>query len=132
MRGKIYTLAEINRALPLIRGIATDIVRGYLRLRAALESLGYQARGNTFAGPFEELGLPDEVRDLLEEIRGWIDELGELGVLVRDLETGLMEAYGEKDGEIVYFSWKPGEDRVRYWHDLFHSPRERRPVHALV
>ena len=131
MRGKIYDISELNRALPLVRAIVEDVIRGYGRLREELTALGLSGRSGR-PDSIEERELPWSTRDLLDELRGYAKELGELGVVVRDLETGLVEAYGEKDGKIVYFSWKPGDGRVRFWHGLFHSPRERKSVHAMA
>ena len=44
MRGKIYTTEELNRALPLVKAIVTDIVDGYRRLRKELEASGVERR----------------------------------------------------------------------------------------
>ncbi len=132
MRGKIYGLEEMNRALPLIRAIVADIRRETERFMEGLRALGREGKLPSLDDPDPERDLPHPLRDLLDEIRSLIGELGELGVFLRDPVSGLVEAYGEGDGEIVYFSWKPGEDRVRFWHGLFRSARERRPVTALV
>lgn len=59
-------------------------------------------------------------------------ELEELGLILRDAEDGLVEAYGERSGEIVFYSWRPGEERVRYWRDLAVPERTRRPVEVVA
>jgi hypothetical protein len=130
MRGKIYDRNELDRALPLVRSIVTEITEGYAWLRANLFELGLS--GPDKDGGVMERDLPWDLRDLVDEIRSCIDELAELGVLLRDPETGLVEAYGERDGEIIFFSWKPGEEGVRFWHRLFNRSEERLPVEALV
>ena len=132
MRGKIYSLDDMNRALPLVRAIVRDIVEGCHRLRENLKELGRDGDLPAVDSPYPERELPFDVRDIVDEIREWIDELGEIGIFLRNPDNGLVEAYGEHDGEIVYYSWKPGEDRVRFWHGLFRSARERKPVGALV
>ncbi len=132
MRGKIYTLEELDRALPLVSAIVGDVMEDYQRLRDQLEALGL--KGRSWAANPEEIvfDLPPGARDLVDEIRDHVMELGELGLYLRDPATGLVEAYGEQGGNIVYFSWKPGEQRVRFYHGLFGSHRERRPVLAAV
>ena len=132
MRGKIYTLDEMNRALPLIRAVVKDVMGGYRRLRGELRRLGMKDRQRLVDDGEIFYELPFEVRILTDEIREYIRELGEIGLFLKDPETGLVEAYGERDGEIVYFSWKPGEERVRFYHGLFGSHRERKPVPAAV
>ncbi len=132
MRGKIYTIEELDHALPLVRIIVKDIMEGYRRLHDSLEALGLE--GETRAPHPEEIiyDLPWDVRDLVDEIRDYVAELGELGLYLLDPATGLVEAYGEQDSDIVYYSWKPGEEQVRFYHGLFGSHRERKPVLAAV
>jgi len=132
MRGKIYTLEELDRALPLVSAIVGDVMEGYRRLRDRLEALGLEGRSGA-ANPEEIIfDLPPDLRELVDEIRDYIVELGDLGLYLRDPATGLVEAYGEQGENIVYFSWKPGEKRVRFYHGLFGSHRERKPVLAAV
>jgi len=131
MRGKIYDLEEMNRVLPLVRSIVKDLRSGYRRLRRKLVELGIE--GGESIDPRTVLNeLPWELRDLVDELRRHIDELSEVGVFLRDPENGLIEAYGELDGEIIYFSWRPGEPEIAYYHGLFGSHRDRRPVLTAV
>lgn len=128
MKGKIYTIEELNSALPLVRAIVADIVDGCRSLQRELVRLKL---GNGDGSPLDQdllRELPWDVRDLVDEVRGNVDELGELGIFLVDPESGLVEAYGSHDGDIVYLSWQPGEERVSFWHGLFASPRERKSV----
>lgn len=132
MRGKIYSLEELEKALPLVRSIVGDLVGLFERLREELDREKVDGTSELTDRDLLRL-LSWETRDLVDEVRACVDELSELGIYLRDPDSGLVEAYGERDGEIVYYSWKLGEDRIGYWHGLFGSPRERRPVrHALV
>jgi hypothetical protein len=128
MRGKIYDRTELDRALPLIRSIVSEITEAYDRLRDRLVDLGV-AHPHMRQGVAER-DLPWDVRDIVDEIRSCIDELAELGIFLRDPEDGLVEAYGEQEGDIVYFSWKPGEESIGYWHGLFNGSTDRVPVAA--
>ena len=47
MRGKIYSRHELESALPLIRAITEDVVRGYRRLHDELRSLGIESKGDS-------------------------------------------------------------------------------------
>lgn len=132
MHGKIYRREELDRALPLVGSIVGDIMRCHLHIRDEVCRLGL---GPGTEPPNEDSllrALSWEARDLLDELKGHVAELGELGIFLRDPAAGLVEAYGENGGEIVYFTWKFGEDRVRFWHGLFGSHRERLPVASLV
>jgi len=132
MRGKIYTLEELDRALPLVRAIVADVMENYARLREVLKGLGLEGRSSALRPEEIVFDLPPDVRELVDRIRDYVKELGELGLYLRDPATGLVEAYGERGEDIVYFSWKPGEEQVRFYHGLFGSHRERKPVLASV
>ena len=45
-------------------------------------------------------------------------ELEALGVVVKDLDLGLLDFPGVRDGEEVELCWQVGEDAVAYWHRL--------------
>lgn len=128
MKGKIYTIEELNLALPLVRAIVADVMDGTRRLREELLRLNIGSENSTHLDRNLLRELPWDVRDMVDEVRGHIDELGELGIFLVDPESGLVEAYGGHGGEIVYLSWQPGEDQVSFWHGLFASPRERKSV----
>jgi hypothetical protein len=132
MLGRIYSVDDFNRTLPFVRSVVRDIQEGLRQLRAELAELGIP-RDDQDLDSLEFLReLPWGLRDRIEEVRSWILELEELGIILKSAETGLVEAYGELDGEIVFFSWLPGEDEVRFWHDLRVSWRQRRPLPVAV
>jgi hypothetical protein len=130
MCAKIYGIEELDHALPLVRSIVADIMRCHRELREALARAGI----NEPPAQADEASLLRllswDTRDLLDEVRDYVRELAELGIFVRDPGAGLVEAYGDHAGDIVYYTWKFGEDRVRFFHGVFGSPRERRPVCA--
>jgi hypothetical protein len=41
-----------------------------------------------------------------------------LGVVVKDVNTGLVDFPSQRDGREVFLCWRYGEERVAYWHDL--------------
>jgi hypothetical protein len=57
-----------------------------------------------------------------------IRELEELGVALRDAERGIVEVFGELQGEIVFLTWIPGEPRFQSWHPLDTSYLLRQPI----
>ena len=40
------------------------------------------------------------------------------GIVIRDVDRGLIDFPAIRDGEEVYLCWELGEDSVEYWHDL--------------
>jgi hypothetical protein len=124
-----WTAERANRALPLVRRIAEDIVTHYAewqRLVQAFELANVQPGGEP-PDP-EAARLAREVQRVAAEIEGFVRELGEIGVECKSLETGLMDFPGELDGRPVYLCWQLGERRVEHWHELDAGFAGRRPL----
>jgi hypothetical protein len=124
-----YTVPQANRALPLVRRIAEDIVMQYGRWQEKVrefEMLTTRSRADA-PDPGAER-LQREVQDLATEIDGYVAELGELGVELKDFERGLVDFPGERDGRPVYLCWELGEPEVRFWHELDAGYLGRQPL----
>ena len=81
---------------------------------------GYAASDlNAAQGELEQLG---------EQVAAAVNELERLGVVVKDLDLGLLDFPGLRDGEEVELCWQVGEDAVRFWHPLEAGYRGRRPI----
>jgi hypothetical protein len=51
-----------------------------------------------------------------------------MGVVVKDLETGLLDFPTERDGEVVFLCWRYGEPSVAHWHSLDAGFAGRQPL----
>ena len=133
MRGKIFTVDEANRMLPLVEHIADDIVATYGDVNVALqayEATKAEADGNPTAEP--ELRRRDqEVGEVLERFQGLIQEIEALGGTVKDYERGFIDFYGDVGGEIVYLCWSRGEPTITHWHRLEEGYAKRRELPAV-
>lgn len=112
---RFFTLEEATALLPRLNSLLDDLV--LLRdailarrpeIRAALEK-SVTNGGNRPAG----LAVADWAR--FERILG---ELRGLGVLLKDLDMGLLDFPSIRDGREVYLCWRKGEERIAYWHEV--------------
>lgn len=69
-----------------------------------------------------------ELEQLAELAAAAVRELDDLGVVVKDLDLGLLDFPGLRDGEEVELCWQVGEDAVTYWHPLEAGYRGRKPI----
>ena len=44
--------------------------------------------------------------------------LSELGILLKDLDTGLIDFPTLRDGREVYLCWRLGEPHIAWWHEI--------------
>lgn len=113
MNGRVFTLAEANRALPLVRAITRDVVRRYAAAKRAIRA-SEEKRDQSAA----ELAEHDRrIADELEHLRRLTQELEALGCRLRDFEKGAVDfpAACLGPGHFVYFSWALGEETVSHW-----------------
>lgn len=124
--GRLFSLDEANRAIVLVRKIVGDIVAGYRELLNLRQE-------------YEEISLSLVARDRIEEVRRAIenrigrlnrlrDELAEIGVELKDYETGLVDFPAKHQSRRVMLCWKLGEEQVGHWHEEDSGFSGRRPI----
>jgi len=67
----------------------------------------------------------DEAAQRLVEI---VNRIQETGVLVKDLDIGLVDFPSLLEGEEIYLCWKLGEDHIAYWHGIDEGFTSRKPL----
>jgi hypothetical protein len=119
-----FTAEEANGLLPRIEPLLRRLREARDRLTDAElhEALSEAAPANGGGGPGRTVGEAFlEVRDLLAE-------LAEIGVVLRDIDRGLVDFPAVFDDREVYLCWQLDEDEVAYWHDLESGFGGRQPL----
>jgi hypothetical protein len=132
MATRYFTPEEANALLPEVRPVAERLVahRRAMAVMAARRARYVQRiAGN--GGDFD----PQEQRTLEEEferegaaVAACVAQLEELGVLVKDLDRGLVDFPALRDGEEVLLCWEVGEDEVAFWHGVDEGFAGRKPL----
>ncbi len=78
--------------------------------------------------PTEPAEVEAEVEREAEAVGKCVDDLLELGVQVKDLDTGLLDFPSIRDGEEILLCWHLGEDEIRYWHTVDGGFAGRQPL----
>jgi len=127
-----FTPDEANELLPEVR----PLVEGMVEAKRALDSAQAEAdevatriSGNGGGLPPARLAeVNAEVNRRATELAGILEEIQELGVLVKDLDTGLVDFPSMRDGRDVLLCWQLGEDEVAFWHGYDDGFAGRRPL----
>jgi len=127
-----FTPDEANAALAEVRPLAERMVERYRELEECQErrdALRRQVGGNGGGLDRRELATAeDAVHTRAAELAAAISEIQELGVLVKDPATGLVDFPARAAGEEVLLCWQLGEDAVEFWHSLEGGFAGRRPL----
>src|SRR4051794_26778307 len=119
-----FTLEQANRSLPLVKRIVEDVVRTHMLVASRRDALE-QATGKDAATAQREY---DSAVERLEQL---LDELSEVGVELKDYQSGLVDFVGRHEGRDVYLCWKLGEESITHWHELHTGFAGRLPVSQL-
>lgn len=132
MPPRVFTPDEANAALSELRPLVEAMVEGKRALDDAQErrdDIAQRIAGNGGGIPPAELGaLEAAVEDAAKTLAGTIGEIQEMGVLVKDLDTGLVDFPGKRGGRDILLCWQLGEDEVAFWHGLEDGYAGRRPL----
>ena len=56
--------------------------------------------------------------ETFQELIKKVGEIQALGCVVKDIGSGLVDFYYDKDGELVFLCWKYGEGKIKHWHPI--------------
>jgi hypothetical protein len=70
----------------------------------------------------------DEMTDAMERLEKEIQKLEELGCVLKDMNTGLIDFPAVRLGTRVWLCWKLDEGNVSFWHELHGGYAGRKPV----
>lgn len=122
---RLFTVEEANALIPRLREILGELAlhRDALRERAPdMEPILEAALGNGGGKAGSEYGA--EAYNLYLAV----ERLRELGVVLKDLDMGLLDFPHEREGRIVYLCWHPPEENVAYWHEIDAGYAGRQPL----
>jgi hypothetical protein len=132
MAPRYFTPDEANEALDELRPVAEEMVERRRELVEAQErraSLGAQvgANGGDLT-PSDFAEADEELERAASALARCIEQIQAAGVLIKDLDRGLLDFPSRREGEDVLLCWHVGEDEIRFWHGLEEGFAGRKPL----
>jgi hypothetical protein len=139
-----YEVLEIEAMIPELETAFGRILQLRVGLRGfekKLEAAGVDIElgepGAAGGEPEDDGSEPTEVRTARAMFRGYYEALSEsleriraLGGDVKDLDLGLVDFPGRREGQEILLCWRLGEKRIQYWHTADEGFAGRRPIDA--
>lgn len=122
----LFTPQEASKLLPDIRPKVKELIEKrkiVVALRSELER--YDLLG---LRPPRTAERGAQLDALADDMTRKFYELQDLGVIVKNLEFGLVDFPAERYGENVLLCWKYGESEVSYWHGRKECYTDRKPL----
>jgi hypothetical protein len=131
---KLFTLADANRTLPLVKRIVQDIMAVYPQwkdLVAQYELVASKARPDWGESP-EQLDLKARIDTVAGKINGFLGELEQIGCEFKGFDEGLVDFHGVLNDHEILWCWKAGEERITHWHELDAGFAGRQPLPEVL
>jgi hypothetical protein len=132
MAERSFTPGEANNALPQVRPVAERLVALRTRMRELEQTqseLVTAIGGNGGGYAATDLNAAQsELAGLADAAIACVERLDELGVQLKDIDSGLLDFPSERDGRPVLLCWRVGEDSIAYWHGLEDGFAGRKPI----
>ena len=122
---RYFTLEEANEALVELRplvGQMLEIRQELLDLQPELEPILQKVLGN---GGGKVATQAVSYFERLEELIGQIQQVG---VELKDINSGLLDFSSLRDGRDVYLCWRYGENEILFWHEIDAGFAGRQPL----
>lgn len=119
-----FTRAEASALLPQLTTLLSQLrdARDELTDTETHEALSEAAPTNGGGERGRRVGIA------FLEVRRLIDTVEQAGIVLRDIDRGLIDFPALIDGREVYLCWELGEEEVAYWHDLEGGYGGRKPL----
>jgi hypothetical protein len=122
---KYFTIAEANRALPLVQRVVGDIVRTHEEASALHSQLEHRM-------PVKQRDeIQNKLENAVDRLNDLVEELKTIGCELKDYRTGLIDFVGRHEGRDIYLCWRLGEAAVEHWHELHAGFAGRQPASML-
>ena len=130
---KLFTLDEAQSMLPLVESLLNRALEGKAEAEVIDAELSELARriylaGGMFLNVAKIAGRRAEMEQHVKRARESVAEIDEIGVQVKDLESGLLDFPCRVDDEIVLLCWKRGEIAIEHWHTMESGYQGRQPI----
>ncbi len=128
-----FNLAEAQRLIPRLERLMRDAVArkgAYEQAERAIQS--FSERVMLMGGMNVDRHQAREARQLrdaaAQKLREAIEEVQELGCVVKDLDIGLVDFPTRFRGTDVYLCWRMGERAIEFWHGMDEGFRGRKAI----
>jgi hypothetical protein len=135
MAPRYFTLAEANDALGELRPLAEQMVeqrRELVEAQSRRASLGAQVGTNGGdLTPTDFAEADEELERAASALARCVEQIQAAGVLVKDLDRGLLDFPAVREGEEILLCWHVGEDEIRYWHGVDEGVAGRKKIDGV-
>lgn len=124
----VYTIDEARALLPQVRAVLLQLAFERRKADVAHAALHRRLEDGAEERDGERRHLEAVTTEQRAGVRALLHHLESLGVVVRDLDTGLVDLPTLRDGERVWLCWRLDDPDLGWWHSTREGYASRRPL----
>ncbi|MBI2134778.1 DUF2203 domain-containing protein [Candidatus Woesearchaeota archaeon] len=124
---KYFTIDEAEELLPRLE----RVLRRTIKLNKALDllsSIEIEVYDDDYDNLKRITKLNKQFHKLSHEFYASIEKIEDIGGIIKDLETGIIDFYSKFEGREIFLCWKLGERKIRFWHEVDSGYEGRKPI----
>lgn len=130
---KLFTLEEAQSLLPVVESLlkrAIDSKQAAEEIETELNSLSRRIylSGGMHIDIAKIAARRAEMEQFVQRARESVAEIDEIGVQVKDLDSGLLDFPCRMEDDVVLLCWKRGEPSIEHWHTMESGFQGRQPI----
>jgi len=134
---RTFTLDEAHNLLPVLESLLRAAVSAKKlmdEIEAEQQALNHRIflNGGTFLDVVPLARRKAERAKAEQRAKDALDEIGSIGVQVKDLNMGLLDFPCEVEGQIILLCWKLGEKSITHWHGTEEGFAGRKPIDERI
>ncbi len=129
---RYFTIDEADKAVPVVEKLMKKAQRLRDRIAWLLETNEVVLEVSSDEGfhyfVTEQVKANKMFHKLYYQFYRVIEGLNEFGVIVKDIDDGLVDFPFKMNGSEAFLCWQLGEEKIRYWHDCEAGYENRQPI----
>ena len=129
---KKFSIEEAEKLLPEVTKLMKKAQRIRDRLAWLMEANDVSVEVTSEEGFHffltEQVSVNKEFHKLYYHFYRAVEKLNEMGLIVKDIDEGLVDFPFELKGRELMLCWRLGEDKIKYWHTHEEGFEGRQPI----
>jgi len=137
MADRTFTLDQAQALVPVLGSLLKTAIDGKNaaeRIEQEFKAVSSRVflNGGTLLDVVQLAARKRERERLIQKIKDALAEIEATGVLVKDLEIGLLDFPCQVEDQTILLCWKLGEKTIAHWHGTDEGYRFRKPIDEKI
>jgi hypothetical protein len=124
----VYTVTEARALIPQVRAVLLQLALERRQADASHQALHRRLGANADPDDAQTGRLEADTAEFRARVRALLEHLESLGVVVRDLDAGLVDLPTIREGQPAWLCWRLDDPDLGWWHSTREGYASRRPL----